>query len=165
MPRRRIDAATTFPGGRTREFTSVWRVFLMKQKPSQHKLGDFLEGKGFYIVLFLCVAAIGISGYFFCSAGSLPSRRGSGVRIPPPSADRRRCPQEDSAGQTAGGDHPPPPGEDGTAGTSPRGHVGRLHRHRGHPGGQPHEGGRFLWLRLAGEGQRRSGLQPGGLRL
>ena len=30
----------------------------MKQKPSQHRLGDFLEGKGFYIILLLCVAAI-----------------------------------------------------------------------------------------------------------
>ena len=40
----------------------------MKQKPSQHKLGDFLEGKGFYIVLFLCVAAIGISGYYLFSS-------------------------------------------------------------------------------------------------
>ncbi len=28
------------------------------------RLGDFLAGKGFYIVLSLCVAAIGISGYF-----------------------------------------------------------------------------------------------------
>lgn len=28
------------------------------------KLGEFVLGKGFYIVLFLCVAAIGISGYF-----------------------------------------------------------------------------------------------------
>ena len=36
----------------------------MKQKPTQHKLGDFMEGKGFYIVLFLCIAAIGISGYY-----------------------------------------------------------------------------------------------------
>lgn len=36
----------------------------MKQKPTQHKLGGFMEGKGYYIVLFLCIAAIGISGYF-----------------------------------------------------------------------------------------------------
>lgn len=36
----------------------------MKQKRTQHRLGDFMEGKGFYIVLFLCVAAIGISGYY-----------------------------------------------------------------------------------------------------
>ena len=28
------------------------------------QLGDFVLGKGFYIVLFLCVAAIGISGYY-----------------------------------------------------------------------------------------------------
>ncbi len=39
----------------------------MKQKPTQHKLGDFMAGKGFYIVLFLCVAAIGISGYYLFS--------------------------------------------------------------------------------------------------
>lgn len=35
------------------------------------RLGDFLAGKGFYIVLFLCVAAIGISGYFLLT-GSEP---------------------------------------------------------------------------------------------
>ena len=35
----------------------------MKQKRTQHR-GDFMEGKGFYIILFLCVAAIGISGYY-----------------------------------------------------------------------------------------------------
>ena len=29
-----------------------------------NKLGDFVLGKGFYIVLFLCVATIGISGYY-----------------------------------------------------------------------------------------------------
>ena len=31
------------------------------------RLGDFVLGKGFYIVLFLCAAAIGISGYFMVS--------------------------------------------------------------------------------------------------
>ena len=36
----------------------------MKKKPILERIGDFMEGKGFYIVLFLCVAAIGISGYF-----------------------------------------------------------------------------------------------------
>lgn len=35
----------------------------MKQKRTQQR-GDFIEGKGFYIILFLCVAAIGISGYY-----------------------------------------------------------------------------------------------------
>ena len=29
-----------------------------------NKMGDFVLGKGFYIVLFLCVATIGISGYY-----------------------------------------------------------------------------------------------------
>jgi murein DD-endopeptidase MepM/ murein hydrolase activator NlpD len=32
------------------------------------KLGDFVLGKGFYIVLFLCVATIGISGYYLLRA-------------------------------------------------------------------------------------------------
>lgn len=36
----------------------------MKQQPSHRKPGGFFEGKGFYIALFLCVAAIGISGYY-----------------------------------------------------------------------------------------------------
>jgi murein DD-endopeptidase MepM/ murein hydrolase activator NlpD len=39
----------------------------MKQKPFLQRIGDFMEGKGFYIVLFLCVAAIGISGYYLFS--------------------------------------------------------------------------------------------------
>jgi murein DD-endopeptidase MepM/ murein hydrolase activator NlpD len=35
------------------------------------RVGDFVAGKGFYIVLFLCVAAIGISGYYlFSTLGS-----------------------------------------------------------------------------------------------
>lgn len=32
-------------------------------------MGDFLAGKGFYIILFLCVAAIGVSGYFLLTEG------------------------------------------------------------------------------------------------
>ena len=40
----------------------------MKKKPMLERLGDFMEGKGFYIVLFLCVAAIGISGYYLFSS-------------------------------------------------------------------------------------------------
>ena len=46
----------------------------MKQKPIAQRIGEFLEGKGFYIVLSLCVAAIGISGYYLFSTLS----RGSG---------------------------------------------------------------------------------------
>lgn len=32
------------------------------------RFGDFMAGKGFYIVLFLCVAAIGVSGYYLFSS-------------------------------------------------------------------------------------------------
>ena len=39
----------------------------MKRKLSA-RVGDFMAGQGFYIVLFLCVAAIGISGYFLLSS-------------------------------------------------------------------------------------------------
>ncbi|NCB63041.1 MAG: M23 family metallopeptidase [Clostridia bacterium] len=39
----------------------------MKKKPLFERVGDFMAGKGFYIVLFLCVAAIGISGYYLFS--------------------------------------------------------------------------------------------------
>ena len=35
----------------------------MKNRSFLRKLGDFAMGKGFYIVLFLCIATIGISGY------------------------------------------------------------------------------------------------------
>ena len=88
------------------------------KKPFLKRMGDFLEGKGFYIVLFLCVAAIGISGYFLFS-GLFARRRGSGVRTPPPSADRRRCPRRTLPARPPGRP-PPPPQEDGTAGTSPQ---------------------------------------------
>ena len=37
------------------------------------KVGDFVLGKGFYIVLFLCVATIGISGYYIIGAAGTPS--------------------------------------------------------------------------------------------
>lgn len=33
-----------------------------------NRLGDFVLGKGFYIVLFLCVATIGISGYYLMNS-------------------------------------------------------------------------------------------------
>lgn len=39
----------------------------MSKKTWTDRLGDFIAGKGFYIVLFLCVAAIGISGYYLFS--------------------------------------------------------------------------------------------------
>lgn len=40
------------------------------KKPMKDRVGDFMAGKGFYIVLFLCVAAIGISGYYLFSSMS-----------------------------------------------------------------------------------------------
>ena len=42
------------------------------KKPFHQRVGDFLEGKGFYIVLFLCVAAIGISGYYLFDSLTRP---------------------------------------------------------------------------------------------
>lgn len=38
------------------------------KKPIAQRVGDFMAGKGFYIVLFLCVAAMGISGYYLFSS-------------------------------------------------------------------------------------------------
>ena len=43
----------------------------MKNQDFMKKLGDFMLGKGFYIVLFLCVAAIGISGYYLIQTVAL----------------------------------------------------------------------------------------------
>lgn len=45
----------------------------MKNQNFLRKLGDFALGKGFYIVLFLCVAAIGISGYYLFRSFDNPS--------------------------------------------------------------------------------------------
>lgn len=46
-------------------------VLPLKKRTIWNKIGDFLEGKGFYIVLFLCVAAIGGSGYYLYRMVSL----------------------------------------------------------------------------------------------
>lgn len=60
------------------------------------KLGDFVLGKGFYIVLFLCVATIGISGYYLVRTVSTPpERRNRSPAAPPwsfPTAARMRLP-------------------------------------------------------------------------
>ena len=37
-------------------------------RPFHQRFGDFIEGKGFYIVLLLCVAAIGVSVWFLVSS-------------------------------------------------------------------------------------------------
>lgn len=44
----------------------------MKEKHSQRRQGSLAEGKGFYIVLFLCAAAIGVSGYYLFSSLAAP---------------------------------------------------------------------------------------------
>ena len=62
------------------------------KKPWTERAGDFMAGKGFYIVLFLCVAAIGISGYYLFSSlnGSDPAAPVAGTAqvtvTPTPSA-------------------------------------------------------------------------------
>lgn len=38
------------------------------KKSFYHRFSDFIEGKGFYIVLALCIAAIGVSGWFLFSS-------------------------------------------------------------------------------------------------
>ena len=38
------------------------------KKSFYHRFSDFIEGKGFYIVLALCLVAIGISGWFLFSS-------------------------------------------------------------------------------------------------
>ena len=43
------------------------------KKPIKQSVGDFLAGRGFYIVLFLCVAAIGVSGWYLMSELILPA--------------------------------------------------------------------------------------------
>ncbi len=65
------------------------------------KLGDFVLGKGFYIVLFLCVAAIGISGYYLIrsinvTAPSEPAAANPTVTLPDPvsSAPAQTAPEE-----------------------------------------------------------------------
>lgn len=37
-------------------------------RPFHQRFGDFIEGKGFYIVLLLCVAAVGVSAWFLISS-------------------------------------------------------------------------------------------------
>lgn len=66
----------------------------MKNQSFWRKLGDFAMGKGFYIVLFLCVATIGISGYYLLQTvvnntrASEPAGGGASVTIPDQSAGR-----------------------------------------------------------------------------
>lgn len=66
----------------------------MKNQSFWRKLGDFAMGKGFYIVLFLCVATIGISGYYLLQTvvkgthPNQPAGGGASVTVPDQSAGR-----------------------------------------------------------------------------
>ena len=80
----------------------------MKRTTFFRRVGGFIMGKGFYIVLFLCVATIGISGYYLVSVFNsgetpepLPVGGGAQVVIPkdevvqPPIPDQSGVPQLD----------------------------------------------------------------------
>lgn len=80
----------------------------MKKSTLFQRVGDFVMGKGFYIVLTLCVATIGISGYYLVSvfnSGEDPAPQqvsgGAQVVVPkdegvqPPVPDQSGVPQLD----------------------------------------------------------------------
>ena len=53
----------------------------MRKRDTFKKLGDLMVGQGFYIVLFLCVATIGISGYYLiktATGGEGPAQPAAG---------------------------------------------------------------------------------------
>jgi murein DD-endopeptidase MepM/ murein hydrolase activator NlpD len=72
---------------------SGMEVLPLKKRTIWNKIGDFLEGKGFYIVLFLCVAAIGGSGYYLYRmvslSGELPTQAVSAQAEVPADAARQ----------------------------------------------------------------------------
>ena len=49
---------------RSRPYLALEVFFTMKKKSFFSRVGDFLLGKGFYMVLLLCIMAIGGSGYY-----------------------------------------------------------------------------------------------------
>ena len=63
----------------------------MKDQNLFQKLGDMLLGKGFYIVLFLCVATIGMSGYYlfqtFSDRPDLPQTVGGDASVVLPDSE------------------------------------------------------------------------------
>lgn len=65
----------------------------MNKRTILEKMGDFVLGKGFYIVLALCVAVIGISGYYLIRGtastleGSEPVTGSPTLVLPDPQAD------------------------------------------------------------------------------
>lgn len=93
----------------------------MKKSTVWKRVGDFVLGKGFYIVLFLCVATIGISGYYLVSvfnSGEAPDLQpvagGAQVVIPdpqgeqPPLPDKSGVPQLDEHDKPALGENTTP---------------------------------------------------------
>ncbi len=75
----------------------------MKQNWTQ-RAGEFLAGKGFYIVLLLCVGALGVSGYYLFSAGrggeDLPVSNQVTVTVTPTPAPVQSAPAVPSAPAT-----------------------------------------------------------------
>ena len=70
----------------------------MKNRSFLNKLGDFAMGKGFYIVLFLCIATIGISGYYLLKTvvndtrATAPAGGSASVTLPDQSTVRPSVP-------------------------------------------------------------------------
>lgn len=71
----------------------------MKNRSFLNKLGDFAMGKGFYIVLFLCIATIGISGYYLLKTvvndtrATAPAGGNASVTLPDQSVARPTTPK------------------------------------------------------------------------
>ena len=74
----------------------------MKKRTIWTKLGDFLEGRGFYIVLALCIVAIGGSGYYLYRMISLSDQLANQSVSAPGQRPIRGCPGKDGYG-TGGG--------------------------------------------------------------
>lgn len=71
------------------------------KEPLNQRISDFMAGKGFYIVLFLCVAAIGISGYYLYTSLSAPDEEVPvaghvQVTVTPPAPEHTLQPQRPS---------------------------------------------------------------------
>ena len=89
----------------------------MKNQNFLKRIGDFALGKGFYIVLFLCVATIGISGYYLLrsvvgsSELTQPAGGGASVTVPDQNVSRPAIPAPkpvQSGGETAADPDPKP---------------------------------------------------------
>ena len=52
------------------------------------RVTQFVSGKGFYLVLLLCVAAIGVSGYFLMRSILCPQRQPLGIPQGKPAPQR-----------------------------------------------------------------------------